>query len=212
MNNVIQRTITSLFLFSGLIIFLFYLPPIYFSTIITCAFILILFYEWPPLIRTVQLKLAITFFYLCLPFYSLISLIYFSSKLVFLLISLVALFDTTAYIVGKLLGSHKIVPKISPGKSWEGLLGGFFAVLITIAFSMCQQTNYFVIFLLAFTIAILAFAGDLFESYLKRKAGIKHSSSLLPGHGGILDRIDGLLPVSILFFLLKKQLLILFCL
>jgi len=211
MNNFFKRTITSLFLFSALIALIFYLPAIYFSTLLTIIFILILLYEWPPLIRVTQHKLAITLFYVCLPFYSLVSLMYFSPKLVFLLISFVALFDTTAYIVGKLIGTHKIVPKVSPGKSWEGLLGGFLAVWAAVAYCSCQSMLY-ISCIIAFIISGLALSGDLFESWLKRKAGIKHSSSLLPGHGGILDRIDGLLPVSILFFIFKKQLLSLFCL
>ncbi len=213
LNNFVQRTITSLILFGGLIALVFYLPPIFLTTIIMVMFVLILTFEWPTLMRTMHWRaLPITLFYLCVPIYCLISLLYASPRLLFFLICLVALFDTSAYIAGKLAGKHKMVPSISPGKSWEGFFGGFFVILMALIYCSCQPKNYFILFILACSISSLAFAGDLFESWLKRKAGVKNSGTLLPGHGGILDRIDGLLPVSILFFIFKNQLLSSFCL
>lgn len=120
-----------------------------------------------------------------------------------LLFGAVICVDTFAYFFGRTIGGPKIAPRISPSKTWAGLLGG--AVGATLAL-----TAYFVIggaeigvewWLLFFAgsgIAVVAQAGDFFESWLKRKAGMKDSSNLIPGHGGVFDRIDGLLPVAIL--------------
>lgn len=119
---------------------------------------------------------------------------------------LIWLNDTGAFLVGSLLGRHKMFPRISPKKSWEGLVGGFAACLsAAIAiYILCPQ--YFDTFTLTsfigFGLITAAFAtwGDLMESLIKRTAGIKDSGTLLPGHGGILDRIDSLLMVSPIIF------------
>lgn len=120
--------------------------------------------------------------------------------------------DTGAFIVGSLLGKHKMFPRVSPKKSWEGLIGGF---LFTIgcAFIICYISAQEPILSLAdwITLAVLvstaATLGDLIESLLKRTAGVKDSGNIIPGHGGILDRIDSLLlvvPCVVLFMLLAK--------
>lgn len=118
--------------------------------------------------------------------------------------------DTGAYIFGKIWGRHKIAPSISPGKSWEGLVGGLlFANLIMVAsaftFHTALQEKIWGSLCLASLITVFALLGDLFESYFKRRAGAKDSGKIIPGHGGILDRIDGhlmaLLLVAILIWL-----------
>lgn len=116
------------------------------------------------------------------------------SKLL-LLIVFNASFDTGAYIVGKLFGKHVIAPTISPKKTWQGCFGGFVFVCALLLFYTQFIGNTFTIttMLFALAISVLAFAGDLFESYLKRSAGIKDSGTILPGHGGLLDRLDSLL-------------------
>ena len=105
--------------------------------------------------------------------------------------------DIAAYFSGRAFGRHKLAPSISPGKTWEGALGGALGVLlfgfgILVAFGARQPGGAFVIAhaLLAWT--AISVIGDLFESLLKRQAGLKDSGSILPGHGGILDRIDSL--------------------
>lgn len=103
--------------------------------------------------------------------------------------------DSGAYVFGKILGKHKLAPKISPGKTWEGLTGGLFvSAVISLLFA-----RYFSLgitsqkLLICSVIAVLASVlGDLTESMFKREAGIKDSGHLIPGHGGILDRIDSL--------------------
>lgn len=103
--------------------------------------------------------------------------------------------DTGAYLSGKLIGGPKIAPKISPGKTWAGFFGG---VLVSFAANhillfFFDPPSYFLFAIAAVLIPLVAFWGDLFESLLKRVVGVKDSSNLMPGHGGILDRIDGLL-------------------
>jgi phosphatidate cytidylyltransferase len=100
--------------------------------------------------------------------------------------------DSAAYFAGKRFGKHKLAPSISPGKTWEGVLGAFVAVTIyaTLLSYLTHQSYWFV--LVFWGVLVLSIMGDLFESLIKRQAGVKDSSNLLPGHGGVLDRIDGL--------------------
>jgi phosphatidate cytidylyltransferase len=100
--------------------------------------------------------------------------------------------DSGAYAVGKYCGRHKLT-KISPKKTWEGLLGGYITALVVAGIYVAMTKNNFsnlqVIMLTTATV-IFAIIGDLFESLLKRITKVKDSSNILPGHGGILDRID----------------------
>ena len=105
------------------------------------------------------------------------------------------LYDSFAYISGALFGKHKLAPNISPKKTWEGAFGGLLFSLVG-AYAMSQFFIGYSIaewFGLAVVVVICGTFGDLFESYLKRKAGLKESGSIMPGHGGILDRLDSLL-------------------
>ncbi len=116
--------------------------------------------------------------------------------------------DIGAYFVGKAIGRRKLAPKISPGKSWEGAIGGWVLVMIlalglaaTRAFAptwytlIADKGGLGLLAVLATLLVAASIIGDLFESLLKRQVGMKDSSRLLPGHGGILDRIDALIPV-----------------
>ena len=120
------------------------------------------------------------------------------------------LYDTGAYCVGMLLGRHRLFERISPKKSWEGVIGGF-AVCIAGAYVTHQWLDEFfqvpeltVWMGLGAIVAIFATLGDLVESLIKRTVGVKDSGNILPGHGGILDRIDSLLLVApaVLIYLL----------
>ncbi len=102
--------------------------------------------------------------------------------------------DSAAYFAGKRFGRHKLAPEISPGKTWEGVVGALVAVSLY-GLLLCYYLHYsFWLIVGLWLIVVLSIMGDLFESLLKRQAGVKDSSQLLPGHGGVLDRIDGLIP------------------
>jgi phosphatidate cytidylyltransferase len=114
--------------------------------------------------------------------------------------------DIGAYAVGSTLGRHRMSPRISPKKSWEGLAGGVVsAVLVAGIASILLEMPYSVLFgfLLGFPIALLGTFGDLSESLLKRGSGAKDAGSLLPGHGGVLDRIDSLGFVAIFVYIVS---------
>lgn len=104
--------------------------------------------------------------------------------------------DTGAYFTGKAVGKHKLIPKISPGKTWEGLFGGFIAAALfaTLAtFWFFPELPYQFSIPLAVVMSAVGVLGDLTESAMKRGAGAKDAASILPGHGGFLDRLDSLL-------------------
>lgn len=140
---------------------------------------------------------------------------------VFLISALAICFvaDIFAYFFGKTFGKRKLAPRISPGKSWEGAIGGAFSVLsiswlvVVLSDSVPELKNTWQVMaferwhpiVFSFWLLVLSaysVVGDLFESMLKRRAGLKDSSNLLPGHGGVLDRIDAQLPVLPLAVLL----------
>ncbi|WP_199556154.1 phosphatidate cytidylyltransferase [Sandaracinobacteroides hominis] len=106
--------------------------------------------------------------------------------------------DIFAYFVGRAVGGPKIWTAISPNKTWAGLIGGMKAAAIFAGFYAWLAgwpTHPLLYALLGAALAVLAQSGDFFESWLKRRAGVKDSGSLLPGHGGVMDRVDGLIPV-----------------
>jgi phosphatidate cytidylyltransferase len=110
--------------------------------------------------------------------------------------------DSAAYFFGKRFGKHKLAPLISPGKTWEGVLGAWLAVSVYgLGVCLLLRLDFWII-VGFWGIVVLSIMGDLLESLIKRQAGVKDSSDLLPGHGGVLDRIDGLtssLPLVVFF-------------
>ncbi|MFN7177641.1 MAG: phosphatidate cytidylyltransferase, partial [Thermaurantiacus sp.] len=108
--------------------------------------------------------------------------------------------DILAYFAGRAIGGPKLAPRISPKKTWAGLGGGVLAAaaasaLIGLAFGWSAPIA--LLLLAGALLAIVAQGGDLFESWLKRRQGVKDSGRILPGHGGVMDRVDGLVPVAL---------------
>jgi phosphatidate cytidylyltransferase len=103
--------------------------------------------------------------------------------------------DTMAYVVGRLIGRHKMIPRISPGKTWEGTAGGVLATIFvsSLAGPSLLGLPWLLCAGLGLLIGFAGITGDLVESFMKRSAGVKDSGWLLPGHGGVLDRIDSLI-------------------
>jgi phosphatidate cytidylyltransferase len=171
-----------------------------------------------------QLLLSFGAFYIGIPLLSMMFIAYFSDlgqgdsnySYVYILWLLFVVWatDIGGYVVGKSVGGPKLAPKISPKKTWSGLLGGMlFSAMVSYLFVLSmnyyQGSTLSVKFLVVSSV-VLAFVsqvGDIFESRIKRYLDIKDSSNLIPGHGGIFDRVDGLLfasPVVALFVLLMN--------
>ncbi|MEI7486567.1 MAG: phosphatidate cytidylyltransferase [Chryseobacterium sp.] len=159
-------------------------------------------------------KLIFTVIYVALPFSFALGLPKFStydntfSLEVLFLFVLIWSSDTFAYLTGKFFGKHKMAPKISPKKTWEGYIGGVVLTLVLSYFIEKYQHdlrgNWMVV---GFLVAAFAPLGDLVESQLKRNFGVKDSGNIIPGHGGVLDRLDSFLicaPVVYLYFILEK--------
>jgi phosphatidate cytidylyltransferase len=114
--------------------------------------------------------------------------------------------DTAAYFIGRAIGRHKLAPNISPGKTWEGAIAGLFgAVIISLLFTLNTPLqlplNYGQAILLGLLISVFGQLGDLVESLLKRNSGVKDSGSLMPGHGGLLDRMDSVVFAGVVVYL-----------
>lgn len=120
---------------------------------------------------------------------------------------IVWLTDSGAYMVGRAIGKHKLAPKISPNKTWEGSIGGSLVAVIVVAslytiFNWLPAYNFIELLLFAVVLSIAGQLGDLIESGLKRHFNVKDSGNILPGHGGILDRFDSMLVVMPLMSIL----------
>lgn len=157
-------------------------------------------------------KLIFTVIYVSLPFGFALGLPRFFDGTftweVFMLFVLIWSSDSFAYFTGRLFGKHKMAPKISPKKTWEGFAGGVFFTLILGYFIEQKfpelRGNWMVI---GFLVSVFAPIGDLVESQLKRTFGVKDSGNIIPGHGGVLDRLDSFIiaaPVVYLYFILEK--------
>jgi phosphatidate cytidylyltransferase len=153
-------------------------------------------------------KIVFGLVYLCLPL-SLLAFIRNHPKgdiWIFFLLAVIFMSDIGAFYFGRLFGRHKLYPSVSPGKTWEGAIGGLASSLIPVFlfphFIPLYTLNLWIL-TLAVALSISGQIGDLAESMLKRNYGVKDSGKILPGHGGILDRIDGLLfSIPILYIYL----------
>lgn len=131
-----------------------------------------------------------------------------------LLLLIVWATDIGAYFAGRAIGGPKIAPRISPSKTWAGLLGGIAASMTVIAVMIVMYFNdlsaisekWWLIPALGLPLPVIAQGGDFFESGLKRAAGVKDSGTLIPGHGGLFDRVDGLLAAAIFYVLYARGL------
>lgn len=122
--------------------------------------------------------------------------------LVLLLMLIVAMADSGGYFAGKRFGKHKLASAVSPGKTWEGFAGGFIAnCVLALILSLTLELSLLLMLVIVVPTSLVSVLGDLLESMLKRQAGIKDSGTILPGHGGILDRVDGVTAAAPVFAL-----------
>ena len=163
--------------------------------------------NWPLLTRVVMLGLMLDLLWICAHGLLYLHQAYGGLVLLFLL-TLVAVADIGAFFSGRRFGKRKLAPEISPSKTWEGVFGGLLANLLWIALVYWLFENFteagsplpiMWIFPVGLATATISIVGDLLESVIKREAGVKDSGTLLPGHGGMLDRIDALIAASPMF-------------
>jgi phosphatidate cytidylyltransferase len=165
-----------------------------------------LYFKWRI---TQSWALALTGWMVLVPAWLALAALQKTTMLLLAVLVTIWLADTAAYFTGHRFGRHKLAPQISPGKTWEGVIGAYIAVAVYALFLsllLQPQANAFdrlSLLLFACVLTTFGIAGDLFESWIKRQAGTKDSGQLLPGHGGMLDRVDSLtaaLPFAALYF------------
>ena len=144
-----------------------------------------------------RLTMAGGFLYIAIPSFSLLVLNWAWAPIVFWVMLVTWATDIFAYFAGRSIGGPKLAPRISPNKTWAGLGGGVVGAAVIGALTAWWFDLGTLFLIVGALMAVLAQAGDLYESWLKRRAGVKDSGTILPGHGGALDRLDGLLPVIV---------------
>ena len=187
---------------------LFLIPNWLFVIIVLGLLARILIVEWPRLFKTTDRLFWLIPLYPVLPFLLIIYLqLYGYDILNLMMFCVVAAHDAGSYLVGKYFGRHPLAPNISPNKTWEGFAGGFvLSFIFSLIFFGSNSVALIIgsIIPLILSINFASLAGDLFESLLKRRAGLKDAGRVLPGHGGILDRIDGLLFAAVVVFIARN--------
>lgn len=214
-KNLIKRTITGLLLGALFWISFIYMPVWFFSLVLVAILAQIIVFEWTRLFNP-----ASPLFWLILPFYPVLPFLLiiwmnhsYYRPLLFVMFILVSSHDTGSYIVGNLFGKNQIACMVSPGKTWEGFWGGYLFAIIGLWFALWELNDPKpIFFMLSFTFIVCcsSLLGDLFESWLKRRVNIKDSGAILPGHGGFLDRFDGILFTVFLFYFLRDWLVVYF--
>lgn len=189
----LQKRVLAVLVMAPLFLAALYVGGITFKILILAVSVIGLL-EWSRLAKTPVEKFA-GIFYLFIPALCLIWTRQQGLSYILIIVLAVWMTDIGAYFTGRKFGGPKVAPKISPNKTWSGLIGG----MLSSALSCGLVAYYFDMEYAAFypligaVLAVIAQAGDFFESWMKRRAGVKDSGTLIPGHGGILDRIDGLL-------------------
>ncbi len=198
MNELVVRSITGALLIAAALLAAVQGGNV--LALLVAAIATLMFYEWTRIVRGWGALWYLTgFFYALLPA---LSLLWIRERdgLELLIWAFIVTWSTDigAYFAGRGFGRHKLAPSISPNKTVEGLFGGMAAA--TLFGGAWALSTGLGVALLAFApfFAIAAQIGDLFESSMKRRAGVKDSGKWLPGHGGVLDRLDGLVPVAVL--------------
>ena len=206
-NSNLKKRIISALVMLPIAIFFIYVGGWLFNVLLISA-AMVMAYEWHMMVslseKTIEDEDKYTVWmiaggaYVAIPLASLISLRVDADGflLVLWVFSVVWATDICAYFVGKKIGGPKLAPKISPKKTWSGLVGGVIGALCVGAVAAFFADDFSIrLVIFSGSLAVIAQLGDLGESMLKRYFDVKDSGSIIPGHGGLLDRVDGLVPV-----------------
>lgn len=216
MSNLLKRTISALIL-APLFIYILYIGGYAFIAL-TIVMFLVMYYEWLSITSKAKNRLywavfglmylglaMLTFNFLeKLRLYESVWGIHKPPFELFIILSLVWISDIFGYFFGRAIGGPRLAPKISPNKTWAGSIGGIlggvlFYFILNFATDFgaghISDKNFYIGLFLYILVPIITQIGDLFESYMKRRFGVKDSGNIIPGHGGLLDRMDGLLLV-----------------
>ena len=198
MSELFVRTVTGLVLIVAALLVAF--QGGYLLAVVVAGIATAMFYEWTKLVRSWGALWYISgFAYALLPALALLWIRERSGIDLLLWVFIVTWStDIGAYFAGRSFGRRKLAPTISPGKTVEGLFGGIVVAAVLGGAWVFAAHLGKPLLLLAPLLALAAQCGDLFESAMKRRAGVKDSGAWLPGHGGVLDRLDGLVPVAVL--------------
>lgn len=203
MNELVTRSISGIIFIAILLLGTTYSQTSFIILYLTLASISI--YEmW----NILEKKSILPLVFVTLPFILLISLTGFKNDfdplLVLYILILTWTFDSFAYLFGSRYGRNKILPKISPKKSWEGFFGGYISTLIISFILMNYQAKLLEEYIIiAFILPVTATFGDLIASYYKRKSNVKDYGKIIPGHGGIIDRLDAIFITIPVVFIIK---------
>ena len=211
LSNLEQRVLSSLILVPIILYAIFISEGLFLLLIIAIA--ILASFEWINLIKSADNQkkwLLIGFFYILVPIYAILEIRFIDRNMILWMFFVVWSTDIFAYFIGKNIGGPKLIPSISPNKTWSGLIGGIIAASIIGALSTLMFEGSIVFFsIISALLAIIAQIGDFFESKIKRIFKVKDSGNIIPGHGGILDRIDGLMFVApiilIIYYIFKNN-------
>ncbi len=203
-DNTKQRIISGLVMIPVAIYAIFYSRSVFLFIAVSAA--VLMAFEWIDITKSAKDQKKwrlIGFFYILIPTFSVIKIRFYDVDVLFWMFAIIWSTDIFAFFAGRILGGAKLMPSVSPNKTWSGLAGGVLAsVLIGITSSLMFKGG---ILFFAFWSAVLSLieqASDLCESKIKRIFGVKDSGNIIPGHGGVLDRLDGMIFVAPIVLLL----------
>jgi phosphatidate cytidylyltransferase len=197
-DNTKKRVISALVMIPVALYAIFYSRDLF--IFLTIALTILMTAEWLDMTKSVVEKKKwhlIGFFYILIPIYSTLKIRFYDVDILFWMFAIIWATDIFAFFAGRTLGGPKLAPHISPNKTWSGLGGGLIASALIglISSFMFAGSAIFFVFI-SILLSLIEQVSDLMESKFKRTFGVKDSGNIIPGHGGVLDRLDGLMLVA----------------
>jgi phosphatidate cytidylyltransferase len=194
-DNTKQRIISALVMIPTAVYAIFYSKSVF--LFIAVAITILMAFEWIDITKAAQNQKKwrlIGFAYIAIPIFSVIKIRFYDVDILFWMFAIIWSTDIFAFFAGRILGGPKLMPQISPNKTWSGLAGGVFAsILIGLMSSLMFKGGVLFFIFFSALLSLVEQASDLFESKIKRIFGVKDSGNIIPGHGGVLDRLDGMM-------------------